>query len=156
MVSMQFLGDEETVKKAIESVANQGKAKAEPKPEEPKQEAAKVEEPKPEEPKNPAPTAPVVEAPAAEPKPATKIGINGFGRIGRLVLRAALAQKAEVVAINDPFIPLDYMVYMFKYGFFYQFSILFKTDLSHTGRVIVSGTILPTLDSTGTKTFQFP
>jgi len=43
------------------------------------------------------------------------IGINGFGRIGRLVLRAALAKGASVVAINDPFIPLDYMVYMFKY-----------------------------------------
>jgi glyceraldehyde 3-phosphate dehydrogenase len=43
------------------------------------------------------------------------IGINGFGRIGRLVLRAALAKGATVVAINDPFIDLDYMVYMFKY-----------------------------------------
>ncbi len=45
---------------------------------------------------------------------ATKIGINGFGRIGRLVLRAALAKGAEVVAINDPFVPLEYMAYMFK------------------------------------------
>jgi len=44
-----------------------------------------------------------------------KIGINGFGRIGRLVLRAALEKGTEVVAINDPFIGLDYMVYMFKY-----------------------------------------
>merc|ERR1712050_252767 len=44
-----------------------------------------------------------------------KIGINGFGRIGRLVLRAAIQKGATVVAINDPFIPLDYMVYMFKY-----------------------------------------
>ena len=42
------------------------------------------------------------------------IGINGFGRIGRLVLRAALQKGANVVAINDPFIDLDYMVYMFK------------------------------------------
>jgi len=41
--------------------------------------------------------------------------INGFGRIGRLVLRAALSKGANVVAINDPFIDLDYMVYMFKY-----------------------------------------
>jgi len=47
--------------------------------------------------------------------PATKIGINGFGRIGRLVLRAAVEKGATVVAVNDPFIPLDYMVYMFKY-----------------------------------------
>jgi len=45
-----------------------------------------------------------------------KIGINGFGRIGRLVTRAAATGgKVEVVAINDPFINLDYMVYMFKY-----------------------------------------
>jgi len=45
----------------------------------------------------------------------SKIGINGFGRIGRLVLRAAVEKGATVVAINDPFISLDYMVYMFKY-----------------------------------------
>uniref|UniRef100_A0A8C5N4S8 Glyceraldehyde-3-phosphate dehydrogenase n=1 Tax=Leptobrachium leishanense TaxID=445787 RepID=A0A8C5N4S8_9ANUR len=45
-----------------------------------------------------------------------KIGINGFGRIGRLVSRAAFqCGKVEIVAINDPFIDLDYMVYMFKY-----------------------------------------
>lgn len=33
-----------------------------------------------------------------------------FGRIGRLVLRAALMKNADVVAINDPFIDLEYMV----------------------------------------------
>ncbi|XP_049519784.1 glyceraldehyde-3-phosphate dehydrogenase 2-like isoform X2 [Dermacentor silvarum] len=44
-----------------------------------------------------------------------KIGINGFGRIGRLVLRAALTKGVEVVAVNDPFIDVKYMVYMFKY-----------------------------------------
>ena len=45
-----------------------------------------------------------------------KVGINGFGRIGRLVFRAALADNnVEVVGINDPFIDLDYMVYMTKY-----------------------------------------
>jgi glyceraldehyde 3-phosphate dehydrogenase len=44
-----------------------------------------------------------------------KVGINGFGRIGRLVLRVALEKGVQVVAINDPFIDLDYMVYMFKY-----------------------------------------
>jgi glyceraldehyde 3-phosphate dehydrogenase len=46
---------------------------------------------------------------------APKIGINGFGRIGRLVMRVAIAHGVEVVSINDPFIELDYMVYMFKY-----------------------------------------
>jgi glyceraldehyde 3-phosphate dehydrogenase len=45
----------------------------------------------------------------------SKVGINGFGRIGRLVLRAAIEKGVEVVAVNDPFVPVDYMVYMFKY-----------------------------------------
>ena len=45
-----------------------------------------------------------------------KIGINGFGRIGRLVFRAAAANpEVQVVGINDPFIDPDYMVYMLKY-----------------------------------------
>ncbi|VDM09781.1 unnamed protein product [Wuchereria bancrofti] len=45
-----------------------------------------------------------------------KVGINGFGRIGRLVLRAAVEKDTvDVVAVNDPFINIDYMVYMFKY-----------------------------------------
>jgi len=45
-----------------------------------------------------------------------KVGINGFGRIGRLVLRSALARKdIQVVAVNDPFIEGDYMAYMFRY-----------------------------------------
>ena len=43
------------------------------------------------------------------------VGINGFGRIGRLVLRACLQKGIKVSAINDPFIDLQYMVYMFKY-----------------------------------------
>lgn len=45
-----------------------------------------------------------------------KVGINGFGRIGRLVCRAAFEHdEIDVVAINDPFIDLEYMVYMFNY-----------------------------------------
>lgn len=44
------------------------------------------------------------------------VGINGFGRIGRLVTRAAFASgKVTIVAINDPFTNLDHMAYMFKY-----------------------------------------
>jgi len=60
----------------------------------------------------------------------SKIGINGFGRIGRLVLRAAIAKGAEVVAVNDPFIPLDYMVYMFKYDSTHG---RFKGEVKHDG-----------------------
>ena len=45
-----------------------------------------------------------------------KVGINGFGRIGRLVFRAAINNpKVQIVGINDPFIDVDYMVYMLKY-----------------------------------------
>ena len=47
---------------------------------------------------------------------AVKVGINGFGRIGRLAFRASVANpNIEVVGINDPFIDPDYMVYMLKY-----------------------------------------
>ena len=46
---------------------------------------------------------------------AIKIGINGFGRIGRIVFRAAqLRDDIEVVGIND-LIDVDYMAYMLKY-----------------------------------------
>ena len=46
-----------------------------------------------------------------------KIGINGFGRIGRLVFRAALSNPDiyEIVGVNDPFIDPEYAVYMVKY-----------------------------------------
>ncbi|GBG62729.1 hypothetical protein CBR_g31746 [Chara braunii] len=55
----------------------------------------------------------------------TRVGINGFGRIGRLVLRTILQSESdggdscesdvEVVEVNDPFISADYMAYMLKY-----------------------------------------
>lgn len=63
----------------------------------------------------------------------SKIGINGFGRIGRLVLRASLEKGAQVVAINDPFIGVDYMVYLFKYD---------STHGRFKGEVKVDGTCL--------------
>jgi len=47
-----------------------------------------------------------------------RIGINGFGRIGRLTFRSAMtsnANKAQVTAINDPFMDLDYLIYLLKY-----------------------------------------
>ena len=46
------------------------------------------------------------------------MGINGFGRIGRFVFRSTFlnnANKAKVTAINDPFMSLDYLVYLLKY-----------------------------------------
>jgi len=45
-----------------------------------------------------------------------KVGINGFGRIGRLVFRASVARKdIEVMAVNDPFIDVKYAAYMLQY-----------------------------------------
>merc|ERR1719259_516250 len=67
----------------------------------------------------------------------SKIGINGFGRIGRLVLRAAMDHGAEVVAVNDPFIDLDYMVYMFKYDSTHG---VFKGEVKgENGNLVVNG-----------------
>ncbi|KAG1555759.1 hypothetical protein G6F49_006879 [Rhizopus delemar] len=67
-----------------------------------------------------------------------QVGINGFGRIGRIVLRASLTNKnLKVVAINDPFIPLDYMVYMFKYDSVHgRFN---GTVKAKNGKLIVNG-----------------
>lgn len=49
-------------------------------------------------------------------KSVVKIGINGFGRIGRLVLRASFDHEGlQVVAINDPFLDLEYAAYMLQY-----------------------------------------
>lgn len=45
-----------------------------------------------------------------------KVGINGFGRIGKLVMRASTDRKdIDVVAINDPFIDIEYMKYMLEH-----------------------------------------
>lgn len=48
-----------------------------------------------------------------------KVGINGFGRIGRLMLRASIERKEheniEIVAINDPFLDIEYACYLFNY-----------------------------------------
>merc|ERR1712187_655840 len=44
------------------------------------------------------------------------MGVNGFGRIGRLVFRAAMEnEKVSVKGVNDPFMDLKYMVYQLKY-----------------------------------------
>lgn len=66
-----------------------------------------------------------------------KVGINGFGRIGRLVFRASVErQDLQVVAINDPFIDLEYMVYMLKYDSIHG---RFKGEVSiKNGKLIVN------------------
>jgi len=45
-----------------------------------------------------------------------KVGINGFGRIGRIIFRNAVEHgQVDVVAVNDPFIETHYAAYMLKY-----------------------------------------
>ena len=73
---------------------------------------------------------------------AIKVGINGFGRIGRLVFRAAVSQpdQFEVVGINDPFIDLDYMVYMVKYDSMHgKFDGSIKAE---DGKLVVNGKVI--------------
>ncbi len=73
------------------------------------------------------------------------IGINGFGRIGRLVLRVALQRKdIKVVAINDPFIVAEYAAYMFKYD---------STHGKYKGEVSSDGKSL-TIDGQNILVFQ--
>lgn len=68
-----------------------------------------------------------------------KIGINGFGRIGRMVFRAAVqnfSQDVEIVGINDLLEP-DYLAYMLKFDSVHG---RFKGDVSTEGTsLIVNG-----------------
>lgn len=66
---------------------------------------------------------------------AIKVGINGFGRIGRLVFRATINNpNVEVVGINDPFINPEYMAYMLKYDTVHG---RFQGEVSHTDSGLV-------------------
>lgn len=66
-----------------------------------------------------------------------KVAINGFGRIGRLMLRAACERNdMEIVAIND-LLDVDYMAYMLKYDTMHG---RFKGDISVVdGHLVVNG-----------------
>ena len=69
-----------------------------------------------------------------------KIGINGFGRIGRLVFRASVGRpNVQVVAIND-LIDVDYMAYMLKYDSVHG---TFKGDVEvKGGNLVVNGNVI--------------
>ncbi|PKI83289.1 glyceraldehyde-3-phosphate dehydrogenase (phosphorylating) [Malassezia vespertilionis] len=66
------------------------------------------------------------------------VGINGFGRIGRIVFRNSVEHPdVEVVAVNDPFIDLEYMVYMLKYDTVHG---NFKGEVAaKDGKLVVNG-----------------
>ncbi|KAM5384269.1 hypothetical protein ACJZ2D_001574 [Fusarium nematophilum] len=64
-----------------------------------------------------------------------KVGINGFGRIGRIVFRNAVEHpEIEVVAVNDPFIEPHYAVYMLKYDSSHG---VFKGEVGNDGNDLV-------------------
>jgi len=64
-----------------------------------------------------------------------KVGINGFGRIGRLVFRAGLERSdIEFVGINDPFMTPDYMAYMLRYDTVHG---QYKGEVSYTDDAII-------------------
>ncbi|KAK3671697.1 glycerol-3-phosphate dehydrogenase [Recurvomyces mirabilis] len=61
-----------------------------------------------------------------------KVGINGFGRIGRIVFRNAIEHKdIDIVAVNDPFIEPHYAAYMLKYDSTHG---VFKGDIEVSGK----------------------
>ena len=80
-----------------------------------------------------------------EPLP-LKIGINGFDRVGRLAFRAAFDAGLEISAVNDPFIPLHYMVYSLKSDMAHNHSKIRRKEISVTesplGQLIVNGKIV--------------
>ena len=64
-----------------------------------------------------------------------KVGINGFGRIGRLVLRAICERDdVECVAVNDPFVAVDYAKYLFEYDSVHG---KFKGDVRVEGEYLI-------------------
>lgn len=67
-----------------------------------------------------------------------KVGINGFGRIGRIVFRNAVEHKdIDIVAVNDPFIEPHYAAYMLKYDSTHG---VFKGDIEVSGKdLIING-----------------
>ena len=71
-----------------------------------------------------------------------KVGINGFGRIGRLVFRAACNNAdIEVVGIND-LVPVDYMAYMLKYDSVHgRFNGTIDYNVEK-GQLIVNGNVI--------------
>lgn len=65
-----------------------------------------------------------------------KVGINGFGRIGSLLLRASIInnKNIQIVAINDPFLNIDYAAYMIKYDSVHG---IFNADVKVDGDFLV-------------------
>ena len=127
--------------------------------------------PKEQEPHSPSPSPPPLKSPSPAPPPVEeevvtqvktpsprisptkllppKIGINGFNGVGRLVLRAAMESGLDVRAINEPFVPLNYMVYMLKFDIAHQSQQYHGKEMSVResvdGKLIVNGSVIHVL-----------
>ena len=84
-------------------------------------------------------------------KMATKVGINGFGRIGRMVFRAAFQRDdIEIVGIND-LLDVGYLAYMLKYDSVHG---RFQGDVSvDNGSLVVNGSKIRIKDSSFSNLF---
>ena len=65
-----------------------------------------------------------------------KVGINGFGRIGSLLLRASITNNTDIqiVGINDPFLSIDYAAYMIKFDSVHGY---FNADVKVDGNYLI-------------------
>jgi glyceraldehyde-3-phosphate dehydrogenase/erythrose-4-phosphate dehydrogenase len=60
-----------------------------------------------------------------------RVGINGFGRIGKLTLRSAMehnASRVQIMGINDPFLDIEYAAYLLQYDTVHG-NLLFGSNL---------------------------
>ncbi|XP_063475388.1 glyceraldehyde-3-phosphate dehydrogenase-like [Symphalangus syndactylus] len=70
-----------------------------------------------------------------------KARVDRFGLVGRLVTRAAFnSAKVDIVAINDPFIDLNYIVYMFQYGS--TDGKFHGTVKAENGKLVITGNLI--------------
>jgi glyceraldehyde 3-phosphate dehydrogenase len=86
-----------------------------------------------------------------------KVGINGFGRIGRLVFRAAVQRfdaEVEICAINDPMLTPEYMAYLIKHDSVFH-NPGFMVDEVKSGQIVVNGKAISTFASKDASELQW-